>query len=302
MQKLIERFGNCIRKRAQQDDLIGHFFNLIYHLIRSSFFKAMVPIGFAVIISVFASADKGFSKRITIASIIFFIVQIVTYATDVWEKRNRPIYEASRLIAEQLLLCIRPKKHKEQTISDFTNYTEKAFAICQSIYYMIKKIYKTTNHQVTLFNRKRDKKGEYIHLAAFGKKNDVPPGCANQKFRINDGKTIGKYYHQMVFERGITYPSIFLTKYDVSHNLEINPRSKNREEKIEQYIGYPIVTEDSGIVSLLQIDTDKKDAFGKNTDNVESFIDNILAPFVDLLYHYYCQALVVSRRPGETNE
>ena len=63
--------------------------------------------------------------------------------------------------------------------------------------------------------------------------------------------------------------------------------NKEREEKIQQYICFPISIAKSGVLFLLQVDTCVKGLFGCDNDSVKEFVANYVYPYGQFLHMVY---------------
>lgn len=63
--------------------------------------------------------------------------------------------------------------------------------------------------------------------------------------------------------------------------------NKKRKQKIYQYIGITEKVETDDIAFLIQIDAMRKKIFGKNNDDIQTFIDSYILPYIMFLRHAY---------------
>ncbi|HEX9063444.1 MAG TPA: hypothetical protein VF941_25000, partial [Clostridia bacterium] len=181
-----------------------------------------------------------------------------------------------------------PQKSDLENIS----YQDICILICHGLYEIIKNVTGEEGHQVSMlkkFNTSKIKK-EYIKMVAFGNKSMSAPAVFKKKYYLNEnGK---KYYHQRIFENNINKTYILINADSIKKEFIENTDNIERDGRIQQYIGIPIYCEDNGVVSLLQIDTDIENMFGKTEKEVEDFFKPFMPYAHQLLLNYYRDKLV----------
>jgi hypothetical protein len=166
-------------------------------------------------------------------------------------------------------------------------YQDVGSLICHAIYEIIRVTTGEEGHQVSLLHKFKDQKTgkEYIKMISFGNKAQSTPSVFNNKYILHGNNE--KYYHMRIFEENVNKPYILCNNEEVKKEFVENKKSKERDDKIQQYIATPIYCELEGVISLLQIDTDIENMFGSTHSEVEDFIKAFYPYSHQLLVNYY---------------
>lgn len=164
------------------------------------------------------------------------------------------------------------------------NYQDIATFVCHYMYDALKTAIGAEKHQVSIMHKfveHNQQKREYIKMIAYGNSNQLSPGVFNTKFYLSEAPG---YYHVKMFVENVSQISILKDREEVEGNLIIIQGTNGN--KIKQYIGIPIFCEEKGIISLLQIDTEVDNLFGKTEDEIKELINPFLG-YVHILTVYH---------------
>lgn len=111
--------------------------------------------------------------------------------------------------------------------------------VCESIQKVITEVYgKDTECQVTVF--KRGITEEQIEMIAYSNNENRKPNSFMNVYKINSKS---RKYHIKIFRNNTETPYCLCNKDEIKSNFNYNKQSKEREEKICQYIGLPLKTD-----------------------------------------------------------
>ena len=317
----IYRIGERLIKK---EGALKHFTLLIRLVFKSPLFKTIVTIITPLIMSLeLKLSDLNLYKwyqwefyyniwYIILTVILYIIIVLVINSVDRYVQSikndvkfyreeldnvtaiNKNIWESLRNINVRL-----NKRNYVPTKGDFEyislNYQNVSILVCEAIFELIKNATCQENHQVSLLYKFRgNKKGNpYIKMIAYANKTRTDPGSSDEKFDmcIETNKTHKMHYHLKIFMENKPRVRILNGNEEILKNFIIESDEDDRVSKIEQYIGIPIFC-DNEVISLLQIDTDCRNLFGKTIEEIEEFAENF-QPFLHILLIGYYNKMVI---------
>jgi hypothetical protein len=134
---------------------------------------------------------------------------------------------------------------------------------------------KSTEHRMLYCNMIacKNEQGERLE-------RQLVPQCFN--YAEKDGEKIKQYYYVKIFKRENDYIQVLLNKEEIAKQFLIHKSSEDRERRLQQYIGIPLLC-DGQIVALLQIDTEIESQFGKTKDEIIELSNNMFRPYINQL-------------------
>lgn len=186
------------------------------------------------------------------------------------------IYRLGNTIKRHLQSNIPVNKFVFDKIADFNTV---AFDICNSIYNIITSKYDLdTECEVTVFKLIGDK----VKMVAYSNRTGVPPASYKNYYKICSNNK--KYLFVRLFNEVSPQIHYCANITEVKKEFCYIEESCPREEKICQYIGIPLRTDRNKTEVLLQVDVSKPNVFGKTSDEVFKFANNIIYPYITLLH------------------
>ena len=163
------------------------------------------------------------------------------------------------------------------------NFDDACKAVCMQIYKMLQK---ATSQKGFLVNYvKLDescKEAEFVILNAFANKTGSRPDIYNQRRPIVDTNS----YHDIeLFREGKSDIEAVSDKAEVSKIFR-DGKGKDKD-KYEQYIGIPVLCDDTKMIGLLQIICVDGSTLGNDKKELEEFAGKYLIPFTNLLLLFH---------------
>ena len=300
---------NRLRKKSQEDGITASLLHFAYILSSNSIFQAIVTTALTAAISVM------------IGFLLFNIWLYVLIAADIvvvsifawinlhtqgkledlkWYQRTvKSHMEIESIATNDFIKLIKHVLNKAQAKEKPDprgqwNLQKAAFYVCRSIYNILEKEFGSTEHYVTVYQRFRRETGEdYVKMIAyFSKLGTTEPDNYMKEYKINDGQE----YFCKIFNSNDSSVRVLESQKEVSKIFFVRENRRQREEKIQQYIGIPIAIngfeengkgKNNGIGLLLQIDVDIPKFFGKDKSEVEEKAYNVFFPFATFLHMAY---------------
>lgn len=206
------------------------------------------------------------------------VKEIVNRETVINDTIGRKIYDITKGISGKLNFI--PIK------SDFNNlnYQDIAALVCHNIFDAIKISTDKDTHQVSLMQRFKEKKTgvQYIKMISYGNANQISPSIFDKHFYLNSDQN---YYHVKIFNENQN--GIFILRDAAEIKKELLYDKKCNDIKIAQYIAIPVVCENEGIVSLLQIELSEEALIGRSKEEILEFVKPFMAYIHILTVNYY---------------
>jgi len=303
MHDLIER----LRKASYKDNLKGHLIRLIVLLLNSPITQSLVTIVGPIIFSIVA-AKKKLSMGLIIAILAYSILIVAFAIINDYNKRKivdfplfmystRLLSSVSHALAVKNLqltkhLCdtANGKKPSLGTLRRICCLQNAGFAICEAVYNLFAETDTEPHLYVTLYQKTttNDKK-DICQMIAYANYQQEEPVTYKTPYLLEKG--IGRdrrtFFHNEIFLDGSTEIRALATYEDVRIHFIDHPQNAQRENRICQYVGIPIMIMGAGTVLLLQLDTDKPGFWGKTSDEITERIENLVRPFVKMLELFY---------------
>ncbi len=305
-----------LKKVSKNYKKIGRLITDLYNLLKSPFFRTLINFLFTFVFAFQMQLTDFDTYKINQlefyrdkAHILVTFVLIVMFNWAVLLIENYKKYQ------EQAIKCVKEIVNREtvinQTIgrklceitrsisarsssiplkSDFNNlsYQDIAALVCHNIYDAIKISTDKDSHQVSLMQKFKEKRTgvEYIKMISYGNANQISPSLFDKHFYLNSDEC---YYHVKIFNRNQN--DIFILKNADEIKKEFVYGKKSKENKITQYIAIPVVCENEGIVSLLQIEMTEEVFLGRTIDEIKEFVKPFMSYIHILTVNYYQEEL-----------
>jgi hypothetical protein len=210
------------------------------------------------------------------------VKEIVNRETVINDTIGRKLYDITK--------CISSKTNLIPIKSDFGNlsYQDVAALVCHNIYDAIKVSTGRDSHQVSLMQRFKEKKTgiQYIKMISYGNANQISPSIFDKHFYLDSDLC---YYHVKIFNENQN--DIFILKNVNEIKKELVYGKKFNDNNIVQYIAIPVVCENEGIVSLLQIEITEEFLIGRTKEEIREFVKPFMAYIHILTVNYYQEEL-----------
>jgi hypothetical protein len=214
--------------------------------------------------------------------VIKCVKEIVNRETVINDTIGRKLYEITK--------CISLKSSSIPMKSDFVNfsYQDVAALVCHNIYDAIKASTDIDSHQVSLMQRFKEKKTgvEYIKMISYGNANQITPNIFDKHFYLNCDHN---YFHVKIFNENQN--NIFILKNAEEIKKQLVYGKRTNEDDIVQYIAIPVICENEGIVSLLQIEIKENMLIGRTKEEIREFVKPFMAYIHVLTVSYYQEQL-----------
>lgn len=124
-------------------------------------------------------------------------------------------------------------------------------------------------------------------MIAYKTYKDRVPGSYSEKYDLWNDDSEKKPLHIRIFEKGTSAIIALCNSEQVKEEFVYHEKSKEREEKICQYLGIPLLDSEGRMIFLLQIDVCDSGILGKNKEEMIELGNNIMVPYIQLLYATY---------------
>lgn len=308
---LVYRFGKRISK---SNAILEQSLNLFHTVITTAGFRVIITILFPFLLSVEMKCTEFKYKwnqvefytniwHIILTVVLYLIFTFLIYSSDKYTKiiskefdyyKEAVTKQASvnSVIANQIFDLNNYINDKDgniptdEGIKNSYNYQKVAQLVCHEIYNIIKNVTSEDNHQVTLFRKfERDNNSAYIQMIAFANKDNLHPITWGCTYELNTNLK-KKSYQQKIFEENNSKLSVLMNKSEVCKAFIYHKKNDERVACIEQCICIPIFCQKQRVISVLQIDTDVPDLFGRTYDDISKFC-RLFLPFIHLLLVNY---------------
>lgn len=158
-------------------------------------------------------------------------------------------------------------------------YTISSY-VCESVQKVITEVFgKDSECQVTIF--KQNTTERKIQMIAYSNNENRKPNTFTNIYKLNSKS---RKYHIKIFRSNKEVPYCLCNKEEIKNSFNYNEQSKEREEKICQYIGLPLKTDLGHIELLLQVDVSKEKILGSTVNEMKDFANDLLYPFMSVLH------------------
>lgn len=296
-----------LRKESHSDNLKGHLIRIIVLILNSTVFQSIVTIVLPIIFSVLASS-RGFSLDIIIAIIIYSLF-IASFATiNNYNKRriaDFPLFmHSTRLLSsishtlavknlqltKHLIDTAKNKKPPLGTLRRICSLQSAGFAVCDAVYTLFAESDTEPHLYVTLYQKTQfEGTGESCQMIAYANYQNEEPATYKIPYPLTQNviPDQNSYFHNEIFQSGSTQIRALATSDEVRQKFKLHPQNEQRERKICQYVGIPVMIMGAGPVLLLQLDTDKPGFWGRTSEEIIERIENLVRPFVKMLELFY---------------
>lgn len=302
MHNLIER----LRKASYEDTLKGHSIRLVVLVLNSTMVQSVItiigPIIFSVVISV-----NGISLSIRWCLLLYTLIIIAFSFVNSYNRRkinDFPLFmHSARLLSgvshvlavknlqltKYLLESAKGEKPTLGSLRRICSLQSGGFAICEAIYKLFAEDDEDPHLYVTLYQKSLLNGEDVCQMIAYANYQQEEPATYKTPYSLKpvsekDGKS---YFHNVIFNSGSTEIRALPTQEAIRTHFLNHPRNEQREEKLCQYVGIPIMIMGAGTVLLLQLDTNKPDFWGKTEGEIVERIENLVRPFVKMLELLY---------------
>lgn len=237
---------------------------------------------------------------IIIENILYFIANFMRNKKIRWENLSTNVVnKISTMHIDTANNIFRMHKHTKASILENTyidenhfnklaDFQQVSFLVCKAIYDMICNQLECYDCEVTVYQKFGKKQGErwdHVKMIAYATKDSIIPATYEQLYYINQKATETMFIQ--LFKQKTTDAIILHNHKAVEKNFKVLEYSREREEKICQYIGIPVKTNTNNVICVLQVDVSQKNILGKNYKEVKFFSDKVLKPFSAFLYNAY---------------
>ncbi len=301
-----------IKKISKNYKTIGSILFYIYKLLKSSYVRTLVNFLFTIVFAfqmkladfdTYKINELEFFKdkwHILITCVFIVIYNWFTILIDSYQKyQEQTIKCVKEIINRETVIndtigrklyditkSISSKSNSIPIRSDFGNlsYQDVAALVCHNIYDAIKISTEKDSHQVSLMQRFKEKRTgiQYIKMISYGNANQISPSIFDKHFYLDSDQN---YYHVKIFNENQN--NIFILQNASEIKKELVYGKKFNENSIVQYIAIPVVCENEGIVSLLQIEITEELLIGRTKEEIREFVKPFMAYIHILTVSYY---------------
>ncbi len=308
------RFILRIKQIARRNKRFGNFIFYIYNILKSSYVRTLVNFIVTTVFSIqMKLADFNTYKinqqefyqdkwHILITCVFIVLYNWITILIDNYQKYQEKLIKCVKEIVNretvindtigkkiyEITKCISAKSSSIPMKSDFLNfsYQDVAALVCHNIYDAIKASTDKDSHQVSLMQRFKEKKTgvEYIKMISYGNANQITPSLFDKHFYLNEEHN---YFQVKIFIENQNNIFILKSAEEIKKHLVYGKRSN----EILQYIAIPVMCENEGIVSLLQIEIKENMLIGRTMEEIREFVKPFMAYIHVLTVSYYQEQL-----------
>lgn len=226
-------------------------------------------------------------------------VDIIAYYHEAYELQNNiNCYMATQLyrINKKVSISIRENRIEKNSLNTIIDFQTLSFNVCNHVFSFITSNFNCGDCEITIFQRFANKEGkDFVKMIAYKNSRNNEPTSYNDKFNLSHATNESVPVFVNIFNDLNADCKILHDHKSVLNEFKFFDNSKNREQKICQYIGVPIKTNRNKIEILLQIDVSKERALGKNYNSLKQFTDCILVPISNMLLCSYERDLIFNK-------
>ena len=303
MKDRIKKISAIIRRIAKKDTAIGHFICFAYQFFSNplvtSFVTAIAPLILSIVL-----AKSKIETYITLLVVYYGLVLAIGVAKShlIQKRKDTAIFQ--KALANLSSICAaysrdivkvaskfqgtRPKS-KEDMLNDlrFADFQTAAFYVCNKLAETLRKDVSPGEIYVTVFQR------DSTSCKMIAYSDDNEPTSFNEIYHIpSPTETEGEkeYFHSVIFAKNQKHPAYLENRDEIIKNFLNHKGCEERETRIVQYIGVPIVADTNGVIFLLQLDTAVTGFFGDTKAEMEELYNNTIKPFALWLHMIYEEA------------
>lgn len=301
----IDDINTFVLESSRKKGAVGDLIRFAYKFFSHEWVDIITSITGTVIIALLIGCGD-YSIRLVIACTIYVVLLLLsTWAKAYKHKIHKNLIDSSKSLNSlsniidswqyDLYSCakkINQNKDKDQEViaaflSDLS-FQSAAFYVCRSIRELVAEQYQINIDDVyiTVFQRIQSASSDVCKMIAYsctqepttyGHSYTIPKRVKNKKIE----------FHTYKFAMNETNITVALNRTEVEKCFVMHQDNLEREEKIQQYICFPIAIAKSGVLFLLQIDTSVEGLFGNDTDSAKKFVANNVYPFGQFLHMVY---------------
>lgn len=310
------RFILHIKQLSKKNKKLGNLLIYIYKIFKSSYVRTLINFIFTTVFTIqMKLADFDTFKinqlefyqdkwHILITCVFIVVYNWITILIDSYQRYQEKLIKCVKEIVNretvindtigkklyEITKCISSKSSSIPMKSDFVNfsYQDVAALVCHNIYDAIKASTDIDSHQVSLMQRFKEKKTgvEYIKMISYGNANQITPNIFDKHFYLNYDHN---YFHVKIFNENEN--NIFILKNSEEIKKQLVYGKRTNEDDIVQYIAIPVICENEGIVSLLQIEIKENMLIGRTKEEIREFVKPFMAYIHVLTVSYYQEQL-----------
>lgn len=307
-----------LQKKVRGVDGVSAFIKWLYSLLANSIFQGIInacfAITFALVMKVFNVSD-GWIITIIVLFIIFTLIfgflnkyRISNYRTSHWFRYSLNGQTSINSYMANKVYDFSTKINSKIAPKIFCGFQAAAYAACESIYNIIHNVTGCENQEITVFQQYEDDGKCCSKMIAFGTSQRRLPSSIDTIYPLFQEADTKKPLHTRIFEERTGKTVVLLNQNEIKDEFVINNVSREREEKICQYIGIPALLQDGTIGFILQIDVNEEEFLGKNKEEMIKLAEETFNPYVQflrlcyeherLLETYYGQLHMHEKRGG----
>lgn len=302
---LYKRIRNALIKKIQTDSISGILAKLFFRVFASIFAKSLINILGTVIIATLIGCHY-FGFWFILVCVIYCICTFLAALAEKYKQeklidvrmQQQALYGLNVTLRSWAIKLAKYTKRNlinksektpiRDTVGDI-DFQTAAFTVCKKIKDSLTKYYDIEDIYVTVFQRD----GERCRMIAHSEVQD--PSSFRDIYSFENfvqDQTREIEFHSYLFYTNSTEIAALACHEEVDSHFKYHSISKEREEKIEQYICIPIAPGDE-VAFLLQIDTSIPCLFGEASDELKRFAKTVLYPFAQFLRMVYEQGRVI---------
>ena len=283
----------AIRKYRQKHP-VGYIAKLIYSIYQNTLLTTIVQFIATGLFTIFIQFKVAVVLRFiagAFATVNFIFMSVVSE----YDNRKMKDYQSKSHISPNattdihnlMVKCINSTSHYVHEPEIDFHYV--AVEVCTAIYTFIKESVGYDSAYITVMVRNESMSKQI----AYANKNSRASATFMNEYPLFTQNT-KKPFHTKIFESNDDQIRVLPNKQQIRGNFMWHEpgRAEEREKKIEQYIGIPVMLDDQ-IVFILQVDIDHPGVFGTTVSAVCHFAETYLQPFADILLIAYSYDLIV---------
>lgn len=296
-----------ILESSHKNGAMGDLIRFAYKFFSHEWIDIITSIIGTIIIALLIGCGD-YSIRLVVACVIYVVLLLLSTWAKAYKHgihkslidSNKSLNSISSVIdswQHDLYNCaknINRNKNKDQEVIDTLlsdlSFQRAAFYVCRSIRNLVVEQCQINMDDIyiTVFQRIQTGSSDVCKMIAYsctqepttyGHSYSIPKKGKNNKKKIE--------FHTQKFAMNETNITVALNRTEVDKYFIMHPDNKDREEKIQQYICFPIAIAKSGVLFLLQLDTSVDGLFGNDANDVKEFIANNVYPFGQFLHMVY---------------
>lgn len=282
----------ALKRAAEKENTLGVALKLLYKILSSANFQAVVSFIFTFLIGKFTFTDEHklnlpflfpVGGIYCLFSILFILANNYKNKASTLNKVTagclKEITTITYTVKESITRAIAAYYENKNEPLKLNQYYTCAVSVCESIYFLLSSVYGHNRFKVTIFQQYKRKDGSrYAKMIAYKSHENKRPKCYNKELLLfTDNEN--KLFVVRLFEQNSTDIVCFDKKEQVDEQFV---RIDNGKINTKQYMAIPCQSDCDSIAFIIQIASYEANMF-ESAEQMKELGDEILVSYRELL-------------------